>query len=57
MPHINLLFPFVPERDLDDAAHRLRSALEATNCSCTLELSRFRSFAHGNVHLEPSVAV
>jgi hypothetical protein len=57
MPHINLLFPFVPERELDDAARRLRSAVEAANCSCTLELTRFRSFAHGNVHLEPTVTV
>lgn len=59
MPHINLLFPFVP-LDEFDAAERLLSEtlapLAADSRDASLRFARIASFEHGNVHVAPQCA-
>jgi hypothetical protein len=51
----SLLFPFVPESQFDAAASLLRDAVRGS--ACTVELTHFKAFPHGNVHIEPRVSV
>lgn len=55
MPHINFLFPFVPEDKFDDIVHRLSLVLESFD-SFELELNELGYFKQGKnvtVHLKP----
>ncbi len=49
MPHVNLLYPFVPREDFDAAAARLAEAC-AEVAPLELELARFERFVHRRGH-------
>jgi 2'-5' RNA ligase len=54
-PHINLVYPFVPEEHLGAAATGLAQALVATD-AFDVDLPEVGTFPNGNVHLRPGAA-
>lgn len=58
MPHVTLVYPFVPEADLERARERLSEAVSETT-SFDVTLDRLETFEHGNrltVWARPSAA-
>jgi len=53
MPHVNLLFPFIPVAEFQRARLDLQNSLNKKEIQ--IEFSQLNSFPHGNIHCAPTI--
>jgi len=51
-PHLNLLYPFLPEEEFPDAVNKLAKAVESI-VPFSITLEKFGAFPHGTVFCDP----